>query len=647
MKNFTFTLLAVLLLSATTHSQKMFWTSYFGGENSNGAIIQYDLVTDQLSTKFSLEGSPINGADVFLNTDSWEHPGALMKAQDGFYYGVTTLASIGTTNLDFASSNLAENNANGVLFKIDPSNYNIKILHVFEGRNEFISGNRVKVATDAYENNLSMPVYAPIEVSPGVFYGLTEEGGTSDRGGIYKFEVATGTYSHIASFDKAVHGEGVHSPLVAGDGDNLYGVLKTLNGNNNGYLYKINKATNQLNFVKDLSDATQGILWVINNPRGSLVYNSSLNLLVGVKDRFDENSNWGGGCYAYNITTDKVENRFTITFGDLSVLGSNAVGIVRGANAKYYIITMSSGALDNGTIIEYDFTANVPLKVHDFPAQGANNNRPSGEGLQVIGSKIYGFYQTSGDNGKNAMWSFDYVNQAFNSFLPSNENTFGTGIITSFLFDNGSIIGSSMFGGLGDVGSIFEYNTISQAVTIKKSNQAPKGRNLVGGVYIQDNSLWAITNKGGENATEFYETGGYVKLDLVSDQSEFLGQKFTGSFRNFQQAFQFSGVDVANNKLYQIVDVHQSLARSKTFVQQDLITNQKITLKTIDDAFNTSPIYLAGKVYYGSGTNIEVFNTSTGQFETPSTIAAETANGWVKGGLIKASNNKFYGYPLI
>ena len=88
MKKITLTLFTIVLACASSFSQKLLWTSYFGGDNSNGSIVEYDLSSQQLATKYSLDGNPLNGADVYLNIDSWEHLGAFMKAQDGFYYGV-------------------------------------------------------------------------------------------------------------------------------------------------------------------------------------------------------------------------------------------------------------------------------------------------------------------------------------------------------------------------------------------------------------------------------------------------------------------------------------------------------------------------------------------------------------------------------
>jgi hypothetical protein len=592
-----------------------------------------------------MEGTPLKGANIFFDTDSWDHPGAIMKASDGYYYGVSTLASIATVN--YRSFHLVHdqlNNSNGVFFRIDPATFEVKVLHVFEGKAEYLSGNIKLVETDAYENDLSTPIYAPVEVSPGVFYGLCEQGGPDDVGGIYKFETATATYSHLASFDRATHGLGIYSPLTKGDGDNYYGVLKTKNKTDHGFLYKINTSNNQLDFVKDLSDATKGILWVINNPRGSLVYNASLNSLLSVKDRFDVQSNWGGGCYSYNIGTGELENEWSILYTQLSTLGNQPVGICAGGNGKYYIITHDGGANDNGTIIEYTY-GSAPLKVVDFPAESSQYNIPSGEGLQVIGDKIYGFYVVSADNNSYTMWSFDYINSSFNSFLKTNATTFGTAIQTSFIYDNGNFVSQSMFGGPGNAGSIFEYDPTTTTTTVKKSNQSPNGRNLVGGIYIKDNELWAIANKGGESATDYAEGGGYVKYNLANDQSEFTPNKYVQIQRNVQNAFQISAVDEGNNKLYQITDLHREIDHQKKFVRTDMITGEHKPLKQIDaNTFLTSPIFMNGKVYFANADSIKVYNTVSEQFETSSYIGDKLVYGLAKGELIKGTDNKLYGY---
>ena len=45
---------AIILVSSTCFSQKLYWTSEFGGQHSNGAIISYDFGLSEISTTVTL-----------------------------------------------------------------------------------------------------------------------------------------------------------------------------------------------------------------------------------------------------------------------------------------------------------------------------------------------------------------------------------------------------------------------------------------------------------------------------------------------------------------------------------------------------------------------------------------------------------------
>jgi uncharacterized repeat protein (TIGR03803 family) len=629
---------------STAFSQKLYWTSSYGGTYSNGAIIEYDLISEQIATKYSLPGNPLIGSDIFLNTDSWEHPGALMKASDGFYYGVSSLSSIGSTANGWNGA--YKNDAHGVLFKINPQTYEISILHVFEGNREFI-GHRPSGsfnATTAYQTGLSSPIYAPIEQGAGILYGLANDGGQYGKGGIYKYDLNQSTFTVVASFNPSVHGENVYSPLTKGDNTNLYGVLQTWGTNNSGYLYKLDYSNNQLSFEKDLEDASEGILWVINHPYGQLVYDGFLNKLFGVKDRFTATSNWGGGCYAYDINTGALENRFTITFNDLGVLGSKPQGIIRGNNGKFYIVTTDGGANNNGTIIEYDYSANVPNKVHDFPAYGGQYSFPSGEGLQLIGSTIYGFYEISGSDNSYTMWSYDYVNGSFNSLLLSDESNIGVAIQTSFIADNNKFIGRSVMGGTGDVGSIFEYDLATHQTNVLKANFSPSGRTLIGELTTYQDSLLLIVNKGGADSLYYNESGGFMKLDLASNNTSFLESKSIQSRDIFSQVFYTNAIDSTTNMSYYISNDQSSFVGVKNFFGMDLSTGQVTRYKDLPifQTNITGAIIVEDTVYFAHSDSIYAFSITDTTFKT-TYIGDKSITGQANGKLILASDGKLYG----
>lgn len=58
-------LYTAFFISLQGFSQKLLFTSEYGGDNSNGAIVSYDLSNNSTSTQLSLKGNPFYGINIF------------------------------------------------------------------------------------------------------------------------------------------------------------------------------------------------------------------------------------------------------------------------------------------------------------------------------------------------------------------------------------------------------------------------------------------------------------------------------------------------------------------------------------------------------------------------------------------------------
>ena len=254
-------LLFILLISLLTKgfSQKLLFTSEFGGDNSNGSIVSYDLNSNTTSNQLSLEGNPLYGFNLLLETafGTDEYNGGLTLGSDGKYYGVNT-----STSGNRSAAYYPARRSRGAFYSYDPTTGKVDVLHSFIGNQEWHSD--LLVPSDAFDNDLNAPGYTALEASPGVFYGIALMGGVANRGGIWKFDTNTGEYKMIGSFKDPLNDVG-HLPITAlikGDGNNIYGLCrKNSNATNNeeGYLYKIDTSTDQLSYV----DALNAAGWVM------------------------------------------------------------------------------------------------------------------------------------------------------------------------------------------------------------------------------------------------------------------------------------------------------------------------------------------------------------------------------------------------
>ena len=637
-------LILILALISTTsilNAQQLLYTSEFGGENSNGAIISYDFATGQTSNMLSLEGNPFYGYQITHQTISPDYTGGLMMGSDGNYYGISSLGT-GVDNSGATSSQSV-----GFLYRMDPVTTEWEILYYFKGNGEYTM--EEYLTNGGYGNGFSYPKYKPAEVSPGVFYGLARKGGTYDRGGVWKFDANTMTYSQIGSFSNQPGGIGYNAscPMIIGDNNNLYGVLKNGAGGADGYLYRVNTNTDVLEFVTALNPAG----WVMNHPHGDIAYNSSTNTIYGTKDRFDTGSNWGGGVWSYNISSGTVTAEWTILYPELDVLGNNVAGIVVGNDAKYYVFTRNGGAHNCGTIIRYSPVNNTYYKVYDFPSTyGARN---SGTGMIVSGNTIYGTCDFSGDTPQ--LWSYDYINGLFETLVVASDSSFpGFAIEHQILFHDNKVVGKMRNGAIGNAGSFFSYQVNTNQLDIILETHSREGRGLIGELaLVNDTVIYAWTGKGGlsiyPDVNEGDENGNLIKINTYTGQITELvsGWQLAGN-ENAQSVKWSRPLQASNGKLYYVVK-SSSFFTNYFFYEYDISTGN---FSMIDDLFPgsirlftmTGPSeFKPGEVLLCNQEKVRIYNTSTSTLDLEKTTHSRFDYGAMKGNVILASDGRIYG----
>ena len=229
-----------LLSIISVNGQQLLYTSEFGGDKSNGAIMSYDPATDELSTMASLGGNPHYGYDILIQENVGtpvQLNGGLTLGNDGYYYGVNEHGSAIFNT--FVSDIVYNNQSRGMFYRISPATMKTEVLHAFTGSGEFVFEEFTSSA--AYNMDLGYPVFKVLEVSDGVFYGIAASGGSYNKGGIWKFDINTMAYSKIGEFSDDASGVGYNPlcPLIKGDGNNLYGVLRNKGAANIGYIYRV------------------------------------------------------------------------------------------------------------------------------------------------------------------------------------------------------------------------------------------------------------------------------------------------------------------------------------------------------------------------------------------------------------------------
>lgn len=576
------------------------------------AVISYDPSNGQMATPVSLEGNPLYGFNVVqdLQAGIVDYTGGLILGLDGNYYGVNALGT-GTRLNGFSGK---DPGGKGFFYRYVKSTGKIEVLHSFVGKQEW-NTNKL-IPSNAFNNDLSLPAYTAIETSPGIFYGIATEGGDYGKGGIWKYNLNTQSYSVVGSFDDPSENVGYEpvTALIKGDGDNIYGLNKNKSGSSDdGHLYRINTSNDQLTFVHTLN--ADG--WVMAHPHGQMVYNANLNTIFGTKDQFDASSPWGGGVWSYDITNGVQTNEWTILFSQLSTLGSLATGIVQGNDGFMYVTTRSGGLNGEGTIIKYAPSGGAHVKIFDFPA----GFEASGTGMQAFGTKIFG---TCMENQSDQMvWSYDYFSGAFQVHLSSTTNDPnhpGWGAEYSLIVENGNIIGRTRLGYRG-AGAIFSHNINSNLNTVLVNAASREGRYIIGEMtQLTDSTFVGYVGKGGPNYSTdtnmHYENGSLAVFNMQ-----------TGNVQHINDPH--------------VYGTSQEYAQSQWMNKPFLGTNGKVYYSQFASNGFSSSFHVAES---------DLVNPATAAFYAPAAVGANITSGLLGlsgGRFIMARSNAIYEYDYI
>ena len=318
----------------------------------------------------------------FSTTENGYRPtGSLIEASDGKLYGMTSLGEL---------EGLTE--GYGVIFKYDPNNIpNYTTLHNFDRINEgaYPWGSLIEASdgnlygmtmhgvggeddkgvifkynintftdTTLYEFNGTdgaYPIGSLIEVSDGVFYGMTSKGGVNDSGVIFKYDINESVpYTKLYDFNRTNGGEPQGS-LVKGFDGKLYGMTLYGGANNKGVIFKY-----------DISDSVPYTkLYDFNGTDGAYPYGSLIETSVG---NFYGMTTYGGVndsgvVFKYNIS-DTVPYTKLYNFG--GIYGGYPFGsLFLSSNGKLYGMTYKGGENEMGVLFECDLSGNYAKKL-DF-----------------------------------------------------------------------------------------------------------------------------------------------------------------------------------------------------------------------------------------------------------------------------------------
>jgi len=194
-------------------------------------------------------------------------------------------------------------------------------------------------------------------------------------------------------------------------------------------------------------------------------------------------------------------------------------------NGKFYGMTQSGGASNNGVIFEWDSATNVYTKQFDFDGP-VNGSSPYGS-LTLYNSKLYGLTSSGGANGDGVLFVWDPSSNTFTKKIDFDDVAHGKIPYGSLTVYNSKLYGMTNSGGANAKGTIFSYDPALNILTNVHDFTGTDGRAPCGSFTVVGAKLYAMTHNGGSgDAGVIFQfdpatTAVTVKTDILNSTGEY------------------------------------------------------------------------------------------------------------------------------
>jgi uncharacterized repeat protein (TIGR03803 family) len=250
----------------------------------------------------------------------------------------------------------------GTIFKIGTNGTGFSVLHSFAGGS----------------SDGSNPLDSLI-LSGSTLYGVTQLGGSADRGTIFKIGLDGTGYSVLHSFSGSSSDGSIPYGSLIQSGSNLYGMTSVGGSVNLGSVFKIGTDGTGFSLLHSFTGTSSNG----RNPYGSLVQSGSN--LYGMTSGAGQ---YGNGTI-FKIGTDGTGFSLLHSFDILSSDGKSPQGSLTLSDSTLYGMTRNGAFFDTGTIFKIGTDGTGYGVMHPFSGVPTDGEHPYGSLVQV-GSNLYG-----------------------------------------------------------------------------------------------------------------------------------------------------------------------------------------------------------------------------------------------------------------
>ncbi len=338
-----------------------------------------------------------------------------------------------------------------------------------------------------------------IQAADGMFYGVTERGGTNDDGTVFKMS-ADGTVTAHYSFSAGNDGAVPIAALTQGNDGNFYGTTYEGGISNAGAIFKITP-TGSLTTLHTFTNGTDG-------------GHSYAALIQGTNGNFYGTTPSGGGKNGYGTVfqitpTGGLTTLHTFTNG--SDGGSPTAGLVLGADGQFYGAAHGGGTNGYGTIFKISVSGAF-TRLYSFKG-GSDGAGPCATLALGNDGNFYGVC----DNGNSSSSEYGTIFKIapsgvltpLHSFNGTNDGGYPEAPLT--LGTDGKFYGTTEEGGDNGVGTVFQITTNGVFATLHSFTYQENGPESYAALVQATNGNFYIACEG---AGSGYSPGTILRLTV-------------------------------------------------------------------------------------------------------------------------------------
>jgi len=477
-----------------------------------------------------------------------------------------------------------------------------------------------------------------IEIS-NKLYGLTKDGGSSNAGVLFSYDLISNQYALLYSFDGSLNGANPTGGLMLANNGLLYGVTSKGGLNNGGIIFSFNTTTSTFVKLYDFTFAS-GI-----EPDGGLVEQTN-GELFGVTYRGGVNDK--GVIFKFTIAGNSYQNLFNFN----ALNGENPRGsLVVTPNGYLMGLTTNGGVNSKGVVYGYRVSSGIFTKHIDLSSLSGGN--PEGSLIyHPITAKCYGLAAQDGVNGQGTMFELDTNGTSFLKLYDFQQLTGGHPKGKLSLASGNKFAGNTYDGGPANYGTVF-------TIGLNGANYNAGGiydffgvgANPFGGLLLSSSQgkYYSLTSSGGNTSN-----GMLVSIDTATLT---ITSVFSFNDAGIDGGFPVGGIMKASNgRVYGTASKGGTNGKGIAF-QLDANGNSFVKIAEFNGTTGSDPRgnlievstgKFIGMTFDGGTFNFGSIYEIDASLPFPSTpiqkLALSSGLGtYPRGGLIKANNGKFYG----